>query len=185
MPASINLLNQEFGNWKVIKKLPSKNNKTYWLCKCQICGLQKEIQTCHLRNNTYAKCCDNSKYQDNIKKCDICGKNFIPKTPQANKRRFCYECSPSYDKDDRASNITAIRHAIKRQLVEYKGGKCCKCGYNKSIKALQFHHLNPNEKEFTIASNLRLSDFNMQNYYNEVDKCLLLCANCHAEIHDQ
>ena len=53
MPASLNLLGQVFGNLKVIEKLPSKNGKTYWKCKCSKCNKEYEIQTTHLRNNTY------------------------------------------------------------------------------------------------------------------------------------
>lgn len=68
--------------------------------------------------------------------------------------------------------------------MRYKGGKCEKCGYSKSINALQFHHKIPSNKEFAISKNITLSKFNMENYYKEVDKCELLCANCHFEEHD-
>ena len=183
MPASLNLLGQVFGNLKVIEKLPSKNGKTYWKCKCSKCNKEYEIQTTHLRNNTYKKCCEtlNNNIQNKI--CPICGKTFIPNI-HGQSRKFCFECSPSYDKDkNRGQNITAIRRALKKQLVLYKGGKCECCGYNKCIQALQFHHLNPEEKDFTISELSNLSNFDIQSYYKEVDKCQLLCANCHAEKH--
>ena len=70
----------------------------------------------------------------------------------------------------------------KLELVNYKGGKCEKCGYNKNIAALQFHHINPNEKEIKLDVR-RISSTNMETLYKEVDKCILLCANCHAETH--
>lgn len=72
----------------------------------------------------------------------------------------------------------------KLELVEYKGGKCEKCGYNKNVAALQFHHINPEEKEIKLDAR-RLSSTNMDTLYKEVDKCMLLCANCHAEIHHE
>ena len=50
---------------------------------------------------------------------------------------------------------------------------------------MQFHHLNPSEKDFTISSSIRLSEFDINKYYEEVDKCILVCANCHAEIHEK
>ena len=50
MPAPIDLTGQEFKGWVVLKKLPSKNKKTYWLCECKNCKTQKEIQGTHLRN---------------------------------------------------------------------------------------------------------------------------------------
>lgn len=65
-------------------------------------------------------------------------------------------------------------------FVDYKGGSCCVCGYNKSNAALQFHHLDPNEKEFQLTKSVTLS---FDKAKIELDKCILVCANCHAEIH--
>ena len=67
-------------------------------------------------------------------------------------------------------------------LIAYKGGKCERCGYDKSSRALEFHHLNPSEKDFGISKVLTRS---IQSLKEEVDKCILLCSNCHAEIHDE
>ncbi len=188
MPAPLNLLHQTFGNLKVIQKLPSRNKKTYWQCQCQLCNSYYEIQTTHLRDNTYKKCCENNistTRTDETRICPICKKQFLPKK-LGHTRKFCYDCSPSYKKEaGKAQNITAIRKAIKKRLVEYKGGCCEKCGYKNCISALQFHHINPTEKDFNISTQLNLSDFNISFYYQEVDKCKLLCANCHAEEHDK
>jgi len=70
--------------------------------------------------------------------------------------------------------------ARKQTAIEYKGGKCCKCGYNKYIGALEFHHTNPKEKEFDWKT-IRL--VSKDKFYKELDKCILLCANCHREEH--
>ena len=67
-------------------------------------------------------------------------------------------------------------------LIAYKGGKCERCGYDKSSRALEFHHLNPSEKDFGISKVLTRS---IQSLKEEADKCILLCSNCHAEIHDE
>jgi RNA polymerase-binding transcription factor DksA len=72
----------------------------------------------------------------------------------------------------------------KLELINYKGGKCEKCGYNKNIAALQFHHINPDEKTIKLDSRV-MSASKMEDLYREVDKCVLLCANCHAETHYQ
>lgn len=69
----------------------------------------------------------------------------------------------------------------KLVLVEYKGGKCERCGYSKCIHALEFHHLNPLEKDFNISS----SSKPIEELKKEVDKCQLLCANCHREVHQE
>ncbi len=67
-------------------------------------------------------------------------------------------------------------------LIAYKGGKCERCGYDKSSRALEFHHLNPSEKDFGISKVLTRS---IQSLKEEADKCVLLCSNCHAEVHDE
>lgn len=74
------------------------------------------------------------------------------------------------------------RWYIKRKLdaIEYKGGKCKECGYNKCYGALHFHHRNPGEKEFGWA---QLKCRSWQSIKKELDKCDLLCANCHSEKH--
>lgn len=121
------------------------------------------------------------------KKCLICQNDFEPLSKGQN-RKYCFECSPSYVKGDnksRAAAITAIRHAIKRQLVKYKGGKCEECGYDKCIAALQFHHIDQETKDFDLSMKYNGGSLNMQELYDEVDKCKMLCANCHAEKHFQ
>ena len=70
---------------------------------------------------------------------------------------------------------------MKKQLVKEKGGKCSICQYDKCISALEFHHINPKEKEFElkISSTIKSKEV----YLKELEKCILVCANCHREIH--
>ena len=87
-----------------------------------------------------------------------------------------------HGKKKKVSNTEAVeswRKRKKKALVEYKGGKCQCCGYSKCIEALEFHHLNPNIKNFTISG--KSKSFN--SLKSEVDKCILVCSNCHKEIH--
>ncbi len=72
------------------------------------------------------------------------------------------------------------RTLIKNKAVDYKGGKCSKCNYNRCVSALEFHHLNPLNKDFTISKFL---NFSWEKIKNELDKCELVCSNCHREIH--
>ena len=74
-----------------------------------------------------------------------------------------------------------FRKNQKKKSVEYKGGKCCICGYNRTIEALHFHHTDPNEKDFGIGQNGHTRVW--ENVKKELDKTVCLCANCHAEIH--
>ncbi len=115
-----------------------------------------------------------------MKTCEICGNLFEPK-PTGQSRKYCFDCSPSYVKGgSRANTITALRRAMKREAVKRMGGACQRCGYNRCIDALTFHHTDPNEKEFGVGNgNTR----EWTNYWQEVQKCELLCANCHAEMH--
>ena len=68
----------------------------------------------------------------------------------------------------------------KEKAVTYKGGKCEKCGYNKCIAALDFHHKNPEEKIYDVKS---LMNRKWELIQEEIDKCILLCSNCHREEH--
>lgn len=82
----------------------------------------------------------------------------------------------------RSEAVQRRRDKIKLQAVEYKGGKCEKCGYNKCVGALEFHHLDTNEKDFGISA--RGYTRSWEKVKAELDKCILVCANCHREIHN-
>lgn len=71
------------------------------------------------------------------------------------------------------------RFEVKRKVVEYLGGRCIRCGYDKSFVALQAHHRDPGTKRFTISGSHSRS---WESIRKELDKCDLLCGNCHAEI---
>lgn len=75
--------------------------------------------------------------------------------------------------------VVEFRQRRKQWAVEAFGGKCGICGYNKCIEALDFHHLNPDEKEFTLTASVA----NRQKFVNELKKCVCLCSNCHREVH--
>jgi len=77
--------------------------------------------------------------------------------------------------------VADYRRNMKLRAVSYKGGKCETCGYDKSAAAMDFHHRNPAEKDFRFGSG-RTRQWDRVKV--ELDKCDLLCKNCHAEIHD-
>lgn len=74
--------------------------------------------------------------------------------------------------------VTKRRKTIRQKAIEYKGGKCQQCGYNKCKEALEFHHLS--NKSFGISQKGYTRSW--QKVKEELDKCVLLCANCHREI---
>lgn len=116
-----------------------------------------------------------NKNQIRTNVCAKCGKEFIPHQ-FGEGRRYCFDCVP-----DGLSTGAEIRKQIKKWSLEYKGNKCSICGYDKCIEALEFHHIDMSEKEFNLSDrNLKLD---WQEIKRELDKCIVVCANCHRELH--
>ena len=78
----------------------------------------------------------------------------------------------------REQNNTTRKY--KTTLVQYKGGKCEICGYDKCVAALDFHHLDPSQKD---TNWIHMRRWNPERVKKEVDKCQLVCRHCHSEIH--
>jgi len=110
------------------------------------------------------------KNKDTEKKCKKHG--FTTHAIRKSGRIECRKCA--------TEKVSKRRRRLKEDAVLYKGGKCCKCGYSKCLAALAFHHLDPKEKEFRIGNkNIK----SWERIRKELDKCILVCHNCHAEIH--
>ena len=120
--------------------------------------------------------------------------NSIPEN-ESSKQFYCKTCkkvSPAcgfyWSKDGvhssrcriciKASALAGVRDK-KQQMVFYKGGRCEICGYNKCTAALEFHHLDPRSKKFMLVNHRGPYD----DVETELDKCVLLCGVCHAEVH--
>ena len=90
-----------------------------------------------------------------------------------------------YTADERkkrmSKHVCDSRRRKKIRAIKYKGGKCQNCGYKNSVYSLSFHHVNPDEKDFTIAAKIKSWD----KIQLELDKCVLVCNNCHGEIHEE
>jgi len=80
----------------------------------------------------------------------------------------------------RVDAVTRRRRSIKRQLVEEAGGACARCGYDAYVGALQFHHQDPGAKSFALSGAGMARS--IERARAEAAKCVLLCANCHAEV---
>ena len=77
--------------------------------------------------------------------------------------------------------VSKKRKALRKKAVEYKGGKCEICGYCKCAEALEFHHKDSSKKDFGISGKGYTRSW--EKVKEELDKCVLLCANCHREVH--
>lgn len=87
--------------------------------------------------------------------------------------------------DDRKEYLIAAvqkrRKKIRQMAIEYKGGKCQICEYDHCMEAMEFHHLNSFEKDFGISQKGYTRSW--EKVTEELDKCVMLCANCHREVH--
>lgn len=146
-----------------------------------------------------------------MKLCDKCGAQFPAKMVIEGKmrsfqrRRYCLGCSPfgahntgrlahgetiearrvrrGEERREQSRLLSPQRTAKRRKdqrlrAVNLKGGACSKCGYKRCVAALEFHHREPEQKSFTIATKHGYSWAKLQA---ELEKCDLLCANCHRE----
>ena len=73
------------------------------------------------------------------------------------------------------------RKEVRRKALAYKDGRCRMCGYDRCMDALEFHHLDSSQKDFGISS--RGYTRSWSKIREELDKCVLLCSNCHREVH--
>ena len=102
--------------------------------------------------------------------CTRCDRSFIYNRKNGHRKSLCNGCA-----------VTIYRQRRKQKCIEYKGGKCQTCGYNNCAAALQFHHRDPNEKDFGLSH--KGMPYSWEKTKKELDKCDLLCANCHFELH--
>jgi 5-methylcytosine-specific restriction endonuclease McrA len=77
--------------------------------------------------------------------------------------------------------VTARRKKIRLMAIEHLGGKCVRCGYKKYPEVLEFHHRDPLKKDFNVSKKGLTRSW--ERVKNEIEKCDLLCANCHRELH--
>jgi transposase len=80
----------------------------------------------------------------------------------------------------RAERVAQRRRRLKELLVQEAGGRCCLCGYNGYLDALEFHHLDPAEKKLPISN--YGTTLSLEALRAEAEKCVLVCSNCHAEV---
>jgi len=118
----------------------------------------------------------------NVKKNALGNKKLCPRCKLNKPKNDFYKStkSSSYCKKCIIETNAERQRRTKQLAVDYKGGKCSKCGYNKCIAALEFHHIDPKTKDkdyFNSREGLT------NELKTELDKCVLLCANCHREIH--
>lgn len=98
---------------------------------------------------------------------------FVKEYSKSGKPLYCSICKKCHCEGEKQ------RHKKKMELIDSMKTPCVKCG-EKRIRCISYHHLNPKEKDFTIA---HLSKSNKEVIIEEIKKCVCLCLNCHHEFH--
>ena len=146
-------------------------NKRKNLCNrkyCLNCSPFGSHNTKKIHEKTNGKICPHCKKEKDLNEFHV--RNRYGKK-DSEPSTYCKVCT---------QKLTVERgRDLKRQAVEHKGGKCENCGYNHYIGALEFHHLDPSEKEISFSKSRR----SFENLKAELEKCVLLCSNCHREEH--
>ena len=110
-----------------------------------------------------------NEYPDSIV-CDLCKTDFTYSREKRTTKHTCHSC-------------LANRHRfkLKAHMIDYKGGCCQLCGYAECFRSLDFHHMEPEQKGFHFGGK---HNFGWDRLRNELDKCVLLCKNCHGQVEE-
>lgn len=124
--------------------------------------------------------------------CSPFGKHNTSNILDKSKTSICKHCKREYEYDRKKGHRIDVcnscytnkrRFKLKEQMIEYKGGKCQKCGYDKKIYSVyEFHHIDSDDKEFSLGGNHSLS---WEKIKKELEKCMCLCCLCHRELHSE
>jgi hypothetical protein len=106
-----------------------------------------------------------------VSRCPRCGETAPDKFTEG-RYNACRKCRGRYQ--------TSSYRQYKVQSVAYKGGACEICGYNRCLAALDFHHRDPSKKDPRWRL---MRNWTFERIKEELDKCQLVCRNCHSEIH--
>lgn len=122
----------------------------------------------------------NTKHQEINYECPACGQ-----MPSSVFSPFCSKSCSETEYSSNPNNYLKQKTRAwtrKLKLVNEKGGGCQKCGYCENLAALEFHHINPENKSFNIDAR-KIGNTKWEIILKEVEKCILICSNCHAALH--
>lgn len=173
------------------RQCPKCGRELHYKQKCQVTEATKKNRKC-------ASCASTTVGLNT--KCDQCSKMFYRRPSDMRSLNFCSqkcssihysnnyrgENSPSWNggrlksKERDKLKTKEKRILLKTEGVKYLGGKCKKCGYDKCIAALDFHHLDPSTKDDDFSKKCEKDWDTMKS---KIEGCILLCANCHRELH--
>lgn len=153
-----------------------KNKIINGMKKCNICGENKPTSEYYPYRKSIRGGCKRCAYK----------KNKSLRLAWSPERKLEYSRRSMDTKEKRRKKYSTQKKRLlryKQEGVDYLGGSCSKCGYNKCIEALEFHHKVPGEKVKTGNGGAIDRRRTFKANKSELDKCILLCANCHRETH--
>ena len=157
----LNEVNNGFSSHKIAQRLMvSQATVKYWLKKHGL-KTQWKVNNRYVGKKVFLCLCGENKKE-----------NFMISKNKTRSHTLCKKCH---------NKNTIKRGRLNRKTyVDYKGGKCEKCGYNKCIEALDFHHRDKNGKDLKFKT---IRYWGIEKAKKELDKCVLLCCRCHREEH--
>ena len=120
----------------------------------------------------------NSVHLPNRLKCTVCQQPLIGR-----QTHYCSQKCKTIAVGNCYEYQKARAIYRKKLIITLKGGKCGGCGYSKNLAAMELHHNDPQNKSFQLDAR-HLSNSSMERIFEELTKCVLLCANCHREYHN-
>ncbi|MCA0187800.1 MAG: HNH endonuclease [Proteobacteria bacterium] len=148
----------------------------------------KEETKAKIRNTVIDKLKAQGRYTGEFvkteKTCEKCGKSFKPiRSSQKCCSHICAGLAPDPVKKAKKAveAVSRRRKKVKQMAVNELGGACVLCGYDRCIEALEFHHKDPDLKDFTISAKGHCRAW--ESIKAELNKCVLVCSNCHRELH--
>lgn len=139
-------------------------------------GLSSYCKRCNIETADISR---RKRMKENKEAWDEYNRNFKAKWNKENKDKVIEYQKKAFKKfKDHARNL-------KIEAINYLGGSCSKCGYCKFYSALDFHHLDPDQKDDGIGNLIwKNKKMTLEKLKPELDKCVVLCKNCHAEEHN-
>lgn len=155
-PDTLRKRNQQRAYWKAT--IDPRSIPKFKLKRCKVCDLEKLCRW----NSSFTQT-GSPEYKT---KCDECFLLDLRASRKQNRKTV-------------SASVTKQRRNRKNKCIDLLGGKCIKCGYCKSTRALTFHHLDPSKKIADISKMISLNSW--KSVVQELEKCILLCFNCHME----
>lgn len=145
--------------------------------KCNTCGNMKDVSEYYPYKTSIRGSCKQC--------CNIKSVNYMKTVDKERKREWWKRSWAKEDYRQRKYIDYKKRcRKTKQKAVDYKGGKCSRCGYDTCIEAFEFHHTDPSTKDPKLLNGAGINRAkSFETIKPELDKCVLLCANCHREVH--